>query len=206
MDVTGYLVYVAVSVALIAIPGPNVLVIVSTGMAHGRARALQTVAGTSTAMAVQLTVVAFGTSWLVHDISASLAILKWIGVAWLALLALTHLRRSFGSDGNHRQVAAATSFFTGFVTSLTNPKTMLFFSAYLPQFVVSAHGYVQQIALLSASFLLLAITIDGAYAIASARVWRALNRTRAPAVLHHRLSAAIYLVAGLWLALLRRVP
>ena len=174
-------------------------------MAHGRARALQTVAGTSTAMAIQLTLVALGTSWLVHAFGESLAILKWIGVAWLVLLALVHLQRSFASDGNRRQVAAATSFFTGFVTALTNPKTMLFFSAFLPQFVVSAHNYAQQITLLSVSFLLLAILIDGAYAIAAARIWQALDHVRAPA-LHHRLSAAVYVVAGVWLALLRRVP
>ena len=205
MDTSAYLVFLTVSVALIALPGPNVLVIVSTGMTHGRANALQTVAGTSTAMAIQLTLVALGTSWLVHGISASLAILKWVGVTWLVLLALVHLRRSFGSGVDERRVAAATSFFSGFVTSLANPKTMLFFSAYLPQFIVSAHNYTQQIALLSASFLLLAIIIDSGYAIASARVRRALNGASAP-VLHHRLSAVIYLVAGAWLALLRRAP
>ena len=71
MNVSVYLAFVAVSVGLIVTPGPNVLVIISAGMAHGRVRALQTVAGTSTAMAIQLTLVALGTSWLVHGISAS---------------------------------------------------------------------------------------------------------------------------------------
>ena len=205
MNVSVYLAFVAVSVGLIVTPGPNVLVIISAGMAHGRVRALQTVAGTSTAMAIQLTLVALGTSWLVHGISAGLAILKWIGVTWLVLLALVHFRRSFESNDNDRRVAAAASFITGFLTSLANPKTMLFFSAFLPQFVVSAHNYTHQITLLSATFLLLAVVIDGGYAIASTRVCRTLDRAYAP-VMHHRLSAAIYLAAGAWLALLRRVP
>lgn len=205
MDVSVYFAFVVVSVGLIVVPGPNILVIVSTGLTHGRVRALQTVAGTSTAMAIQLALVALGTSWLVHGISEGFAVLKWLGVVWLALLALYHFRRSQKADGDDRHVAGTTSFFTGFVTSLTNPKTILFFSAFLPQFVVSAHDYASQISVLSVSFLLLAVVIDSTYAIASARIWQTLSRTRVPA-LHHQLSAAIYLVAGTWLALLRRVP
>jgi len=205
MDISVYLAFVAASIGLIVLPGPNVLVIISTGMAHGRVRALQTVAGTSTAMAIQLTLVALGTSWLVHGINGGLAILKWTGGTWLVLLALVHFRRSFRSNDDDRRVATVAGFFTGFLTSLTNPKTMLFFSAFLPQFVVSAHNYAHQVILLSTTFLLLAVMIDGGYAIASARVCRTLKRGYSP-VLHHRLSAAIYLVAGAWLALLRRVP
>ena len=205
MDISVYLAFLLVSVGLIVVPGPNVLVIVSTALTRGRVRALQTVAGTSIAMAIQLTLVALGTSWMVHGISQGFAVLKWLGVVWLAMLALHHFRRSLKADGDNLHVAGATSFFTGFVTSLTNPKTILFFSAFLPQFVVSAHDYASQITVLSVSFLLLAIIIDSAYAVASARIWQTLSRTRVPA-LHHRLSAAIYLTAGTWLALLRRVP
>ncbi len=199
-----YIVFVLVSVAFIVIPGPNVLVIVSTGIAQGRLRALQTVAGTSTAMAIQLGLVAAGTSWFVQAVRDGFLVLKWSGVAWLLLLVLYHVRRAKAGDEQEKRVAAAASFFTGFITSLANPKTFLFFSAFLPQFVISSKSYAYQITVLSVSFLLLAIIIDSAYAILAGRVWRLVESSRAPA-LHHRLSAVLYLVAGTWLAMLRRV-
>jgi threonine/homoserine/homoserine lactone efflux protein len=205
MDLPVYIAFAAVSAAFIVLPGPNILVIVSTALTHGRARALQTVAGTSTAMAIQLTLVAVGTSWFVQRVSEGFTVLKWLGAAWLVLLALYHFRRSLQADKDHGHVAAATSFVTGFITSLTNPKTTLFFSAFLPQFVAPTHSYAYQITVLSVSFLLLAIIIDSSYAVASARVWRRLDRTHSPA-LHHRFSAVLYLIAGTWLAMLRRVP
>ena len=205
MDTSIYIFFVLVSVAFIVIPGPNVLVIVSTGIARGRGRALQTVAGTSTAMAIQLGLVAVGTSWLVQRVSDGFLVLKWSGVAWLVLMALYHFLRAMAGDKEEKRVAAAASFFTGFITSLTNPKTILFFSAFLPQFVVSGQDYAYQIAVLSLSFLLLATIIDSAYAILAGRAGRLLESSRVPA-LQHRLSAAIYLVAGTWLAMLRRVP
>jgi threonine/homoserine/homoserine lactone efflux protein len=205
MDLPVYVAFMAVSAAFIVLPGPNIVVIVSTGLTRGRARALQTVAGTSAAMAIQLALVAVGTSWFVQRISDGFTVLKWLGATWLVLLALNHFRRSLRADKDDGHVAAVTSFITGFITSLTNPKTILFFSAFLPQFVVPTHGYAYQITVLSVSFLLLAIVIDSTYAVASARVWQRLDRARSPA-LHHRFSAALYLIAGTWLAMLRRVP
>jgi len=155
-------------------------------------------------MAIQLGLVAIGTSWIVQTISEGFVVLKWSGVIWLALLALYHLQRSLMADTDEKRIAAVASFFTGFVTSLTNPKTILFFTAFLPQFVVSSQDYLSQITALSLTFLLLATIIDGAYAIASASVRRFLGGGRVPA-LRHRLSAALYFIAGMWLAMLRRV-
>ncbi|MGD2141278.1 MAG: LysE family translocator [Burkholderiales bacterium] len=196
--------FVIASVAFIALPGPNVLIIVSTGISQGKVRALQTVAGTSSAMAIQLTLVATGTTWIVQAISDGFIILKWAGVIWLVLLALYYFRRPSSSRDDEQDAGAAASYLTGFVASLTNPKTLLFFSAFLPQFVAPSGNYAFQITLLSLTFLMLAIIIDSAYALASAGVWRLLGR-RSDSVPCHRLSALPYLLAATWLGMQRRL-
>lgn len=204
MDASIYLAFVLTSIAFIVVPGPNVLVIVATGIAQGRLRAVQTVVGTSSAMALQLGIVAAGTSWVVQRISTGFVILKWSGVAWLLLLGLHHFRRSLTIHEEAKEVGATGSVITGFVTSVTNPKTILFFSAFLPQFVVTSGDYSHQITLLSLTFLALATIIDSGYALASASAWRLLRDRRATTI-HHRLSALLCFVAGIWLAMLRRV-
>jgi len=137
MNTTLYLTFLVVSFGLIIVPGPNVLVIVSTSITHGTKRGLQTVAGTSFAMAIQLITVAVGTAWFVQLISNGLYYLKWVGVAYLLYLGLYHLRKVISSKQQETEIAASATFKRGFAVSLTNPKTLLFFSAFLPQFVTS---------------------------------------------------------------------
>lgn len=79
--------FVLVSLGLIIVPGPNVIVIITTSVVHGRSRGMQTVAGTSAAMIIQLMVAALGTAWFVTAISEGLRWLKWLGVAYLLYLS-----------------------------------------------------------------------------------------------------------------------
>lgn len=76
---------------IIIIPGPNVLVVISTSLAYGRARGLQTVAGTSAAMLVQLFIAALGTAWFVSALASGFLWLKWLGVGYLFYLGIRHL-------------------------------------------------------------------------------------------------------------------
>ena len=145
--------FILVSMGIIIIPGPNVLVVVSTSLAYGRARGLQTVAGTSAAMLVQ---------------------------------------------------SVFASFQRGFLVSLTNPKTIIFFSAFLPQFTSSAEAYLPQIALLSAIFWALAVILDSGYALLAHRM-SSLLRSRNLARYQHGLSALLYIGAGSALAATKNV-
>ena len=159
---------------VIVIPGPNVLVIVGTTLQQGRRRGLQTVAGTSTAMLVQLAVAALGTAGFVNLLSNGFVFLKWAGAAYLAWLGINLLLRSASRQG---QVTSATgSFQRGFWVSLTNPKTILFFSAFLPQFVVAQQPYLPQIAVLSALFWAMAVLLDSTYALLAAALTGVLRR------------------------------
>ena len=203
MDITLYLAFLFVSLGLIIIPGPNVLVIVSTSITHGIKRGLQTVAGTSLAMAIQLFVVAIGTTCFVQVISNGLYYLKWIGVAYLVYLGLFHLIASIKHKKEQVEITTSATFTRGFLVSLTNPKTLLFFSAFLPQFVSRSGNYGLHIFLLSISFLIMAVILDSWYALLSSK-FALLIKNRHLNSFQNGLSGLLYLIAGAWLATLTR--
>ena len=157
------LAFILVSIGIIIIPGPNVLVIVSTSITHGKVRGLQTVAGTSTAMLIQLGVAALGTSWFVSALANGFVWLKWVGVIYLIYLGAKHLAAIRNSAKT--EISAVGTFQRGFWVSLTNPKTILFFSAFLPQFTSLAISYPLQIAELSLIFWFFAVVLDSGYAL-----------------------------------------
>lgn len=192
------LTFIAVSATLIVIPGPNVLLIVSTSLMHGRARGLQTVAGTSTAMVVQLLLAAVGTGWLVAAISEGLIWLKWAGVIYLLYLGISAIHRAANNTGDNVDLAPST-FGRGFWVSLTNPKTIIFFSAFLPQFVNAGEPYLQQIALLSTIFWLLAVTLDSCYALMAGHLRSYFNRLHSMQI-QNFLSGILYISASTALA------
>lgn len=203
MELTQLISFSLVSIALILMPGPNILVIVSTSLQAGKARGMQTVMGTSLAMIVQLFIAAVGTSAFLSLVSEGLFWLKWLGVAYLIFLGA----RSLVNFCQHKSIAkpsALGSFQRGFWVSLTNPKTILFFSAFLPQFVSSDALYLQQVAIFSACFWLLAVLIDSSYALLAAKSrWLLQNPNISKHQsdrMHNGLSAALYLGAGTLLA------
>jgi len=203
MDTTLFVSFVAVSIALIAIPGPNVLVIVSTGITHGRLRGLQTVAGTTLAMAIQLVVAAFATAWFVSQLAAGFYYLKWLGAMYLLYLAALHLKQALAKDVATLILSATATFARGFWVSLSNPKTIVFFGAFLPQFVSPGEAYLLQIGILSFTFLLLAALLDSCYALLSGRL-QTLIQQRNLSKLQNGVSAVLLFGASAWLATTRR--
>lgn len=189
--------FLLVSTALIVVPGPNVLVVVSTSIAHGRVRGLQTVAGTSAAMAIQLTLAALGTGWLVTLLTNGFRWIKWAGVLYLFYLGLRHLLNL--RQGLAAPITSLGSFQRGFWVSLTNPKTILFFAAFLPQFVTPAQALLPQLVLLSTLFLAIAIAIDSGYALLAGQLSACLNAERLHSY-QNGASAVLYLGAGAALA------
>ena len=194
--------FAATSAILILVPGPNVIAIVSTSITYGTKRGLLTVLGTSSAMIVQLFIAAFGTVWFVESVTEGFVWLKWLGVVYLIFLGMSHLAKLH----NNRvaiQISSSSSFARGFIVSLTNPKTILFFSAFLPQFISPVGDYKSQIMALSFIFLMLATFFDGLYAICSGYVC-GLIQGRSAVKVQHGISAMLYLVLGAWLATLRK--
>ncbi|TGD96259.1 LysE family translocator [Methylobacterium nonmethylotrophicum] len=197
-----YLGFVAATMVLILIPGPNVALIVANSVAHGSRYGLVTVAGTSVALTIQLALTVAGLSALLGMMATWFEVLRWFGVAYLAWLGLRAWRAppvDLARTAPEPRAARAIAL-RGFLVALTNPKTLLFFGAFLPQFVSRDAEPLGQLALLAATFLVLAIGFDAVWALLAgrARVMLARGRWR------NRLTGGLLVGAGLGLALARR--
>lgn len=202
MSIELYFAFVFAASALILAPGPNVALIVANSLAHGARHGLLTVAGTSAAMVIQLAIVVFGASALLALLADWFSALRWAGVAYLVWLGLRAWRAppaDLAADAGRK--SARDVFLRGFLVSLANPKTLLFFGAFLPQFVTPGPEARVQLALLAATFLGLAAFLDSLWALFAARFSRAL---RADGRLRNRLTGGALMTAGFGLALARR--
>jgi homoserine/homoserine lactone efflux protein len=199
-----YLAFIAACGVLIAIPGPNVALIVANSVAHGARYGLMTVAGTASAMVLQLALVVLGASALLGMLANLFDWLRWLGVAYLVWLGVRTWRAAAtdlaGTQAEPRSMASI--FSRGFAVSLTNPKTLLFYAAFLPQFVGAGEGEVtRQLLLLAGTFLVVAVLLDGAWALLAGRL-RSLLQARAR--LRNRITGSLLIGAGVGLAFARK--
>ncbi|HMI96427.1 MAG TPA: LysE family translocator [Micropepsaceae bacterium] len=198
-----YLAFLVATTLLLAIPGPNVALIVSTSIAYGRRHGLVTVGGTSSAMALQLGLTIAGLTAVLTISAALFGWLRWAGVIYLCYLAFRALLAPAADPAAKSRVpkSLAATYLRGFLVSLANPKTLLFFGAFLPQFVSPTAPLLPQLLLLASSFLVLAILFDSTWAVLASRLGSVLA---AQGRLRHWLEGALLLGAGLGLALARK--
>jgi threonine/homoserine/homoserine lactone efflux protein len=200
-----YLAFVLASAVLILLPGPNVTLLVATSLAYGASRALTTLAGTSSAIALQLLITVLGMTSLLLVLVAGFEWLRWAGVLYLLWLGIRQWRAAPVAleDVDPAAISTRRLFWQGFVVSATNPKTLLFYAAFLPQFLDPARAPLPQLLLLSVTFLTLATVLDGSYTLLAGRL-RPWFRGHRRARLRQRLSGALLIGAGLGLVLARR--
>jgi homoserine/homoserine lactone efflux protein len=187
---------------LMLIPGPNVALIVAGSIAHGPRHGLVTVAGTVTAQALSLGLIALGMSEYLGVLGNWFIWLRWLGALYLIWLGIAQWRVP-ATDLNGTPPlprSAGANFMRAFLVSLTNPKTLVFYTAFFPQFVTLKEPVGPQVALLAAVFLSLAALIDSGWAFAAGRT-RAFFATRRR--FSSRLSGGILIGAGAVLALAR---
>ncbi|CAN5915865.1 LysE family translocator [soil metagenome] len=198
-----YLAFVLACVILIVIPGPNVALIVANSVAHGARYGLITVAGTSSAVIVHLALTVLGASAVLAFLAASFDWLRWMGVAYLLWLGLAAWRAPAADLARIGPQArsARLIFGRGFVVGLTNPKTLLFYGAFFPQFITPGPLASDQLLLLAATFLVVATLLDGVWALLASRLRTLLV---AKVRLRNRITGGLLMGAGLGLALARR--
>jgi threonine/homoserine/homoserine lactone efflux protein len=203
MSLDLYLGFVAAVLVLVAIPGPNVALIVANALARGPRAGLVTVAGTSAAMVLQLALVVAGMATAMTMLADVFEWLRWIGVAYLVVLGVRAWRAPADDLADVAPAARPdrTAFLRGVLVSLTNPKTLLFYGALLPQFVEPSEPAGPQLVLLAATFVVVAAAGDSLWAVFAGRGRRLLaGRGR----LRNRLTGGALIGAGLGLALARR--
>ena len=203
MSLELYIAFVLAATVLILAPGPNLATIVANSLAHGPRFGLLTVAGTSSAMALQLALVVLGTSTALTFMADWFSILRWIGVAYLVWLGVAAWRAAPAdlSAPRAQEASPRAVWLRGFAVSLSNPKTLLFFGAFLPQFATPGEGMTAQLALLALTFLVLATMLDSLWAIFAGRLVRLL---RIEGRWRNRMTGGFLIGAGLGLALARR--
>jgi threonine/homoserine/homoserine lactone efflux protein len=163
--------------ALLIVPGPSVLFVVSRGVAYGRRAAVATVAGNTLGCGVQVIAVAAGLGAVVATSGTVFTAMKLIGGAYLVYLGVRAWRdrRSLSAAIVARSAVPVRSTSRlvrdGFLVGVSNPKTTLFFLAVLPQFVRPAAGHpTLQLLVLGMLFCVLALLSDSAYGVAAGTV------------------------------------
>jgi homoserine/homoserine lactone efflux protein len=203
MSLELYAAFILATVVLIAIPGPNVALIVANSMARGVPYGLVTVAGTSTAMGLQLSATVLGLSGLLEVLADGFERLRWAGVAYLVYLAIAAWRAPAPDlmATTAKPLCARKMFVNGFIVSLTNPKTLLFYSAFLPQFVDGTADRAAQLLVLAVTFLAIAVVLDCVWALLGARMRAFLGRS---GPLLNRITGGVLLGGAVGLALARK--
>jgi threonine/homoserine/homoserine lactone efflux protein len=201
---TTLLLFAGAALALLVVPGPSVIYIVTRGIHQGRGAAFVSVIGVTTATLVHTVFAAAGLSAILASSAVAFSVVKYAGSAYLVFLAIrTWLDRSEEQLERPRPTADLRRvYLEGFLVNLLNPKTALFILALLPQFVDPARGATGvQILVLGVILASLGLISDGTYALASGSIGSWLRRRRSIAGIQRRVSAAIYAALGIGTAL-----
>ncbi len=200
-----WLSFCAASIALLLIPGPTILLVLSYALSKGRSVAVASALGVATGDLIAMSVSLAGLGALIATSAALFTVLKWIGAIYLVWLGIK-LIRSAPSDGltmpstdvSNRGVFAHNAL----VTAL-NPKSIAFFVAFVPQFIDANRPLLTQFVILTATFITLAALNALAYALAAGRLRSVIKR---PSVITWitRMGGATLITMGVITATLRR--
>jgi threonine/homoserine/homoserine lactone efflux protein len=172
-EVSTLALFTLAAVTLLVIPGPAVLYIVTRSVDQGRAAGLASVCGVHVGTLVHVAAAAMGLSALLVSSATAYHAVRWLGAAYLIWLGVRRLLAKDEPSGSGKGLHASRLglrriFAQGVVVNVLNPKTALFFFAFLPQFVDTSRGSVPfQVLVFGVAFVLLGLLSDGAYAVAA---------------------------------------
>jgi threonine/homoserine/homoserine lactone efflux protein len=203
-DAATLAVFAVAAVTLLVIPGPAVLYIVSRSVGQGRAAGLASVCGIHVGSLLHVAAAALGLSALLVSSALAYDAVRYLGAAYLVWLGVQRLLardEAAGTAGAARERLGRV-FAQGVVVNVLNPKTALFFFAFLPQFVDAAAGSVPlQVAVLGATFVGLGLVTDGAYALLASTGAGLLRRRRRVARASRLVSGGVLVGLGVTTAL-----
>ena len=183
-----WLAFVAASAVLLAIPGPTVLLVISYALGHGRRPAAAIVAGVALGDITSMTASMLGLGALLAASSLVFTALRWIGGAYLVYLGVKLWRAPVAeaADAEAPPTSLGRIFTHAYAVTALNPKGIVFFVAFVPQFLSASAPFLPQVAVLETTFVTLAIVNSALYAVLAsaarqrlrqARVRRVVNRT-----------------------------
>lgn len=202
MTIELYVAYLAACVLIVIVPGPTVTVIIANSLAHGARAGLLNVAGTQLGLVIMIGILLVGLTSIIETMGWWFDWLRLAGAAYLIWLGYKLVRSGGGLEAAKSAPKPCGGFFLqGFLVILSNPKALLFFGAFIPQFVDPNGNYMLQVVLLGCTFMAVATVLDGTYALLSGGAGAFLTRQRVRFV--SRLSGVLLIGGGVWLALAR---
>lgn len=207
IDASTLLTYMAVVLGLFLIPGPAVLLVLARSMSGGRRVGVATGLGVAVGDLAHTAMATFGLSAILMTSALAFSIIKYAGVAYLIVLGLRSLMEKTDNLhlGSARPVAAHRAFRQAVLAEILNPKTALFFLAFLPQFVRPEHGSVLvQLSVLGLVFVAMSAAYTSVIALAAGQVSLWLGRHKGIGRWQGRIIGSIYIALGIRLALQER--
>lgn len=193
------LLFCPAALVLLIIPGPSVLYIVTRSIDQGRRAGFISVLGTHVGSLVHVAAAAFGLSALIVSSALAFSAVKYLGAAYLVWLGVRRWRAGdhLGLAANDSSLPTARLFRQGFVVQVLNPKTAIFFLAFLPQFVDAHRGSVSvQVLVLGVVFIALGLISDSTYAIAASTIGAVLRRSTRARRAERYVSSGVYVGLG----------
>ncbi|MDM8518586.1 LysE family translocator [Anaerolineales bacterium HSG6] len=203
-DTASLIIFITAALALLLAPGPAVLYIVARSLEQGRMAGIVSAFGIALGAVVHVIFAALGLSALLLKSALAFSLVKYMGAAYLIYIGIQTLRKKTElNEVTEIETMSYSRIFTqGFIVNLLNPKTALFFLAFLPQFVSVERGVVAiQIILLGTIFVGLAIVSDSLYALIAGTARHLLVGNIAVARSQKYMSGSIYILLGLTTAL-----
>ncbi|RVH87422.1 LysE family translocator [Sinorhizobium meliloti] len=200
--------FAAASAVLLAIPGPTILLVISYALGHGRKIAGATVAGVALGDFTAMTASMLGLGALLATSAAVFTVLKWIGAAYLVWLGIKLWRAPVGNDsGSTVETSPAERplriFLHTYAVTALNPKSILFFVAFLPQFLDLSRPLFAQMAIFETTFLILATINAALYAWLAAAAGSTIRKPNIRRIVN-RLGGSLLIGAGFLTAGLKR--
>ena len=196
--------YVVACFVFSIIPGPSVTVVLADALSRGTRAGLWTILGTELSMLSMILVVAFGLDAVMAVIGEAFVWIKLVGAAYLVYLGwrMLHASGELETAEATRQRSPLNYIVQAALVNWSNPKTLLFLGAFLPQFVDLGRPALPQILVLGLVLMAVATSTDAFYAILAGRARQALSAARVR--LMNRVAGAVLVVGGVWLALMKR--
>ena len=206
MSWASYSAFVVAMTALCVLPGPAVLMVVSQALSHGVRKAAWSILGIALAGTAWFALSATGIGAVLTASYSLFSAIKWIGVAyliWLGVATFFGTPKLGGLKPAQGSPSARRLFVGGFVMQMANPHILLFFTAFLPQFIAPRAPLLPQIVILAATTAVIELTTQFAYAALAGRV-RGLFATERHAKLIDRVSGSLLIAAGVGMAAIRK--
>ncbi len=203
MSIDILLPFIAASVAIVIVPGPSVTVIIANSLRHGARAGLLNVAGTQIGLLMMLAILAAGLSTIIDHMGTVFDWIRLLGAAYLIWLGIKLWR----SDGKLEAATVGAPsqknfFWQGLLVIWSNPKALLFFGAFIPQFIDPTGDALVQTLMLGSIFMVTATVLDSGYALAAGHAGQWLTGQKVRYL--ERISGSFLIGGGLWLALSRK--